>query len=121
MEIDSWSYDHHALLKLTRQEAARRAYFAATVRWVTYKNMPARVSMSDINSAERTDIHATTAMALATIPTYAPGQQQVRIPIEAEIASCLESGWLYENDRIIQKFHFSTYTKCRASICQLDV
>ena len=117
MEIDSWSYDHHALLKLTRQEA----YFAATVRWVTHKNMPARVSMSDINSAERTDIHATTAMALATIPTYAPGQQEVRIPTGAEIASCLENGWLYENDGIIQKFHFSTYTKCRASLYQLDV
>ncbi|KAM3421750.1 hypothetical protein BST61_g2128 [Cercospora zeina] len=47
VEIYSWSNDHHALLKLANH---RGDTFAVTVRWVTYKGQPARVTDRDIES-----------------------------------------------------------------------
>ncbi|KAM3421749.1 hypothetical protein BST61_g2128 [Cercospora zeina] len=115
VEIYSWSNDHHALLKLANH---RGDTFAVTVRWVTYKGQPARVTDRDIESAEHTDTCAVLAKAFPKVSADSDDS----IPVHHDkVPQPLPDGWLHRGSTVSKKFHLRTYTKCRDFVHLLGV
>lgn len=112
VEIDSWSNDHHALLKLSSRPSPQGMRFVATVRWATYKGTPARIEQKDIDSAKRTDVYSVIAKSLGNVSSLQDHPVLQTTRLEEDVA-LLQSGWVHRDAVISKKFHFHTYTKCR--------
>ncbi|KAL9530152.1 hypothetical protein SMMN14_06063 [Sphaerulina musiva] len=112
VEIDSWSNDHHALLKLSSRPSPQGMRFVATVRWATYKAAPARIEQRDIDSAKRTDAYSMIAKSLGNVSSLQDHPVLQTTRLEDDVA-LLQSGWVHRDAVISKKFHFHTYTKCR--------